>query len=109
MKGRLMLAAFDWNNTLRDQKRDDSGKPLKAVVYSKRRKTFVLRNRYEKLKTGHMLKIIQRVEEVNRRNINLSQLCRPELPKNVASTRVSMPSVAQLEEKSSSRSMRNKN
>ena len=49
MTARLMLAAIEWNNANRSQVTDAEGKPCAYVVYSKRRKAFVLRSKYKKI------------------------------------------------------------
>ena len=97
MSARLMLAAIDWNNSSREQRQDQAGKASTTAVYSKRRKTFVLRSTYTHNKTNFVATLMRRVCQVHKDNITLPNFARPALPANVASAKVPKPSKAELE------------
>ena len=91
MKGRLMLAALDWNMQI--------GKPTMTttkvdVVYSKKRKDFVLKQRFEKDEDLHVPTLMQRIFELQAKKIVLTAMKRPALSCYVAP--VPKPSVEQL-------------
>ncbi|XP_060786514.1 uncharacterized protein LOC132892136 [Neoarius graeffei] len=52
MYGRLMLAAIDWNSSERIPRLDKDGNSTVSVVYSRRRKDFVLKGNYVRKKQG---------------------------------------------------------
>ena len=87
-----MLAAINWNNSSREQRQDQAGKARTTAVYSKRRKTFVLRS-YKHTKTEFVATLVQRVCQVHK--IALPDFARPALPVNVG--KVPKPSQAELE------------
>ena len=95
MSARLMLAAIDWNSSSREQRQDEDGNARTTAVYSKRRKTFVLRSNYKHTKTDFVATLVQRVCQVHKDNITLPVFARPALPSNVA--KVPKPSKAELE------------
>ena len=90
-----MLAAIDWNNSSREQRQDQAGKARTTAVYSKRRKTFVLRSFYKHTKTDFVATLVQRVCHVHKDKITLPDFARPALPSNVA--KVPKPCKAELE------------
>lgn len=72
-----MLAALEWNSSTRQQK-DEQGKPATSVEYSKRRKTFVLKNRYSKVKANYANEFMNKMQEVHQENIGLKPMELPE-------------------------------
>ena len=94
MKGRLMLAALDWNMQDRKPIMTEEGTTKADVVYSKKRKDFVLKQRFEKNEDLHVPILMQRIFEVQAKKIVLPAMKRPALPCNVAP--VPKPSVEQL-------------
>ena len=85
MTARLMLAAIEWNNTARSQATDAEGKPCAYVVYSKRRKAFVLRAKYKNIASTRISDMMQRVLQVHKDKEEISPFKRPaDLPRNVA-------------------------
>ena len=87
MKGRLMLAALDWNVQNRNPIMTQEGTTKVDVVYSKKRKDFVFKQRFEKNEDLHVPILMQRIFEVQVDK-------RPALPCNGAP--VPKPSVDQL-------------
>lgn len=84
MYGRLMLAAIDWNSSERIPRLDKDGNSTMSVVYSKRRKDFVLKGNYVRKKTDVMTKLTKTVSMTHKEKKSLSPFKRPALPKNVA-------------------------
>ena len=64
MKGRLMLAALDWNVQNRNPIMTQEGTTKVDVVYSKKRKYFVFKQRFEKNEDQHVPILMQRIFEV---------------------------------------------
>ncbi len=95
MSARLMLAAIDWNNSSREQCQDQAGKASTTAVYSKRRKTFILRSTYNHGKTNFAAILMRRFCQVHKDKITLPNFARPALPANVA--KIPKPSKAELE------------
>lgn len=78
MYARLMLAALDWNSTKREEVTDKSGKPATSVTYSKRRKVFVLKKRYAKVKSDYMYQVLKTVYKIHHDKVQLPRIKRPE-------------------------------
>lgn len=83
MKTRLMIAALQWN--LQHAQDQPEVSVHYDVVYSKRRKTWVVRKRSERFPLLHVEPLMTRVMEVFQRKIALPPVCRPaDLPNHVA-------------------------
>ena len=89
-----MLAALDWNMQDRKPIMTEEGTTKVDVVYSKKRKDFFLKQRFEKNEDLHVSILMQRIFEVQAEKIVLPAMKRPALPCNVAP--VPKPSVEQL-------------
>jgi hypothetical protein len=86
MKARLMLAALDWNSQSREIVTDGDGENVEKLVYSKRRKQWVLKCRYIKKKMQHVPRVIERALEVEMEGLSVPAMKRPkDLPAYVAS------------------------
>jgi hypothetical protein len=84
MKARLMLAALDWNGQERKVVTDKEDNTIKDQIFSKQKKTWVLRNRYE-IKKTHVEKLMLRVLQVKQNSIMLPPIVRPlNLSNNIA-------------------------
>ena len=84
MKVRLMLPALDWNMQNRKPIMTQEGTTKVDVVYSKKKKDFVLKQRFEKNEGLHVPILMQRIFEVQAKTIVLPAMRRPALPCNVA-------------------------
>lgn len=81
-----MLAALEWNirHASREAVLDPQGRVVQDVVYSKRRKIWVLRVRYVKRQSLHVHPLMQRVLKVHYNKILLPPVEVPdEIPKHV--------------------------
>ena len=94
MKGCLMLAVLDWNMQNLKPIMTQEGTTKVDVVYLKKRKHFVLKQRFEKNEHLHVPILMQRIFEVQAKKIVLPAMKRSALPCNVAP--VPKPSVEQL-------------
>ena len=86
MKARLMLAAVDWNCQTRNQCQDADGNDIQDLIYSKRRKMWVSRKKYQ-TESHHLEGLMERVLDVKCKGEILPALIRPvkALPSHVAS------------------------
>ena len=64
MRGHLMLAALDWNRQNRNPIMTQEGTTKVDVVYSKKRKDFVLKQRFEINEDLHVPILVQRIFNV---------------------------------------------
>lgn len=83
-----MLAALDWNLRHSEREReavlDSRGHVVHDVVFSKRRKTWVLRVRYNNRHAPHVQPLVRRVLEVHHNRIELPPVHIPgTVPKHV--------------------------
>ena len=82
MKARLMLAALDWNTQTTEVMKDD------RLVFSKRRKQWVLKQTYSKKTMQHVPPIMSRTQEIEAQGLSIPAMKRPKnLPKHVASVK----------------------
>ena len=100
MKARTLLAALHWNFRQRDVATTAEGADVIDVVWSKRRKSWVMRQRY-KVKTPGQISPIMKVMEIFTRKIRLPPLLVPDSVPNHVSQQAE-PSVVELREKHSS-------
>ena len=85
MKARLMLAALDWNTQSREVVKDDDGNNKEKLVYSKRRKQWVLKCRYINRNMQHVPHVMQRALEAEIQGLSVPTMKRPkDLPAHVA-------------------------
>ena len=79
MKARLMLAALDWNCQKREIITDENDETVQDVVYTKRRRHWILRNRYIIIHT-HVDNIMN---EIIKHKSSLNVLPPIETPENI--------------------------
>ena len=103
MSARLMLAAIEWNNTIREEQVDETGQSATSVVYSKRRKSFVLKKKYKITKSNHVHHLLARVYEVHKDKIPLPPFRKPAGLPAVVSGGAPKPAKSDLQEKFRSR------
>lgn len=85
MKTRLMIAALQWNLQHGHSQPDPDGSVRYDVVYSKRRKTWVVRKRTDRTPLLHIEPLMTRVMEVFQEKLQLPPVSRPaDLPSHVA-------------------------
>lgn len=73
MKARLMLAALDWNCKSRSAVTNEEGQIVQDLVYSKRRKMWVTRTRYDR-RNNHIESLMDRVVYVKENQVTLPPL-----------------------------------
>jgi len=85
MQARLMLAALDWNTRLHERALAKDGTPKQEMIWSKRRKQWIIRSRYKNIGGQHLHQLVNRVLEVHIDKIALAEMEVPaDLPAHVA-------------------------
>ena len=95
MLARTLLAALHWNSRKRKVATTTTVDAVHDAVFSKRRKTWVLRQWYKCKLPAHVHPLMKRVMEVHRKKIQLDPIIVPDgMPKHVPT--VDKPTEAQL-------------
>lgn len=85
MQARLMLAALDWNTRLHKPALSADNEEKHDVIWSKRRKEWVVRAQYKNISGQHIPKLVHRVLEVHSTKTKLPEMSvPPDLPHHVA-------------------------